>query len=436
MRAALSGLILTLAVFAGVRLATADPGGPASPNELTYSGVLRNRAGTGPLVGDVTLVFTLRRADGSSCPPVTVTSMANASGAFSAPVSTRLCPSGFFNGDQVSYDVSLILPSTEAGALTPEGGVAITPVPYARFADQVGVNNDCPAGYQRETSDPAFMPEMRLCQKTRPDGRGGVAIIDEVVRVGTGASAFWIDRYEATVWPDAAASGIPLFRSDGDFPTTAFPRNGQWRFPSHGPPSAYAHSVRGYVPAASITWFQAQEACRAYGKRLPTGEEWLAAANGTVDPGSNNGLALPSNTACSTMAAGPRMTGGGSTCVSGWGAQDMIGNVWEWTSEWHASSGQVTSAPTFDYRMVTGSRANDQATPWPSEYHDDRTWNITSVASRSPLAGDDNRVGMPSAEVRGGDWNFGTRAGIFAMILASGPSGWDSTFGFRCVIPR
>ncbi len=58
---------------------------------------------------------------------------AGTSGAFSVLVPIDSCTSTFFNGADVSYDV---MQGTET--LTPDGGVAVTPVPYARFADQAG----------------------------------------------------------------------------------------------------------------------------------------------------------------------------------------------------------------------------------------------------------------------------------------------------------
>lgn len=417
-RACAASGLFGVAMFAAIRLATADPGGPTRP-ELTYAGVLRDVDGGLPTTARTTTLTFMFAKSGVPLCTVSVPGVVIAvGGAFTANVPIASCGSGYFDGSDVTYEVA-----QDGEVLTPDGGVRITPVPYARFADQVGVNNDCPAGYAI-ANDTALPVGATLCR------RG----VDQIVKVGQGATAFWIDRYEANVNSNRDATGTYYFLREGDFPP-GFPRNGQWRTPGVTTAPVYAVSIGSASPARWITWFQASAACRSSGKRLPSGEEWLLAANGTDDPGINDGLA-PGNTRCNTAGGGARNTGVGRGCVSGWGAEDMIGNVWEWTGEWHASSGQVTSVPTFDHTMVTGSRANDQATPWPSDYRDDRTWNITSVASRSPLAGDDNRVGMPSAESRGGNSNFGTRTGVFAMMLAGGPSSWDPTGGFRCVTSR
>src|SRR5262249_16884910 len=45
---------------------------------------------------------------------------------------------------------------------------------------------DCPIGYIRDLS----VPNIVLCKQG----------VDEVVKVGRKGSAFWIDRYEASVW--------------------------------------------------------------------------------------------------------------------------------------------------------------------------------------------------------------------------------------------
>lgn len=261
-------------------------------------------------------------------------------------------------------------------------------------------------------------------------GRGG----DDVVRVGDGASAFWIDRYEATVWTGRdgllpGMTGVTRFNSPGDFDAVAFPPNGQWRSGwTNTPPPMFALSVGGgrFTPARYITWFQAQEACRASGKRLPTGEEWLTAAQGTPDPGENNGR-LPGNNRCHTIGDDVRTGTSGAGCRSAWGAEDMIGNVMEWTAEWYAG------LTTVDVVSPSGSTPTDG---WPVEtnaYNGDGTWGIASSAYANQSG---RRVGVPAAGVRGGQWGAGFRAGVFHVRLDYAPSMSNANLGFRCVIPR
>lgn len=178
-------------------------------------------------------------------------------------------------------------------------------VPYAKFAEQVGYP-DCPVGY-----DHVEATGITLCTKGE----------DEVLKVGTGASAFWIDRYEDVLLD--AATGLRAPDPARSFP--GFPTNGQW---GGGVPPVRAESRKGISPSASLSWFQANEACRISGNRLPTGDEWLAAARGTPDPsvGSPGDLGV-----CLTKAAddSPRKAGvdkADINCASAWGAQDMIHN--------------------------------------------------------------------------------------------------------------
>jgi hypothetical protein len=39
------------------------------------------------------------------------------------------------------------------------------------------------------------------------------------------------------------------------------------------------------------------------------------------------------------------------------------------------------------------------------------------------------------AAFRGGNWNDGTRAGVFSLNLDNAPSNWNPNVGFRCVLP-
>jgi formylglycine-generating enzyme required for sulfatase activity len=251
---------------------------------------------------------------------------------------------------------------------------------------------DCPEGYARDASVTAFA----LCR------RG----VDEIVKVGTGATVFWIDRHEASVWQNADGTGQQYgLSSAGEYPST-FPENGQYSTP------LYALSVAGVKPSAYLTWFQADAACEASGKRLPTGPEWMRAARGTQDPGAHAGT----GGYCVTNAAGPRNTGLGALCVSRWGAQDMIGNLWEWTTDWYAGVG--TTGP-----MNT----------WPgSAYNGDVTHNITSAAVDGSTGA--FQTGLPSAALRGGDYGALTGAGIFSLVLNNAPSGGSAVIGLRCVV--
>lgn len=180
------------------------------------------------------------------------------------------------------------------------------------------------------------------------------------------------------------------------------------------------------MPAYEVTWFQANEACRASGKRLPDDAEWLAAAEGTPDPPTTE-MGDGREGRCLTNVVPRRMSGGRGAatgvigCESVWGVQDMIGNVREWTNEWAADPGLAGAVPTRASR-----------TAWPAEYRGDE-----SVASDSnPWTGGVYGTGLPAATIRGGSYESGTTAGTFAYSLGFAPSGTNDDVGFRCVIPR
>lgn len=253
-------------------------------------------------------------------------------------------------------------------------------------------DGDCPPGYTQDASATGIV----LC-------RNGA---DEMIKVGTGITAFWIDRYEASVWSTFAASGTQYGANADDYPAT-FPDNGQWTAP------VYAVSKVGVQPSRNLTWFQAAEACRAAGKRMPTREEWLAAARGTPDPGANNGLA---NTSCNTSASASRVAGGGTGCASAAGAQDMVGNSWEWVDEWYAGLGNTTPFATH-----------------PTGFAADGMWNVTSSVYRAAAT---LQAGMPAAAIRGGGWGDGTASGVFAVAMNEGPTSTEVWITLRCVIPR
>jgi formylglycine-generating enzyme required for sulfatase activity len=231
-----------------------------------------------------------------------------------------------------------------------------------------------------------------------------------------------IDKYEASVWqiPDPTGTNARLVKklqkgratladltaagatqlgttfppfSHAAFPVS-FPPNGNWTAP------VYAASVPGVRPTSSITWFQAEQACRLAGKRLPTNQEWQAAAAGTPDPagGVDDGA-----TQCNVVTAGgATIAGSRSACVSTWGAFDMVGNVWEWVADWGALSTGCVGWGSFSDDHMCLSGASETET-------------------------------VPGVMSRGGDYADGASAGVFAVNNNNAPPpDDDNDLGFRC----
>lgn len=300
-------------------------------------------------------------------------------------------------------------PAGPAGPVGPTGPVG--PIGPTGPAGPIGLSGslspapDCPYGYS----------QLAVGMPTICVSNGGVGN-DEIVRVGYGNAAFWIDRYEASIWKNADGTGTQYGASGDDYPPT-FPKNGQILAPGN---LLYAVSKKNVAPSAWMTWFQANLACLANGKRLPTWREWLLAATGTNDPGANSGA----NGACVTNAAGKRNTGApnaSSACASVWGAEDMIGNLREWVDQFFAG----IAGPG-----VIGL--------WPgAEYGADQTIGFEPFACHAgPNSGCDTQIRTPIAPYAGGSWDSGAGAGIFTLQADSSPSERGDVVGLRCVLPR
>ena len=234
-------------------------------------------------------------------------------------------------------------------------------------------------------------------------GNGGDGCPPYMVRVGP----ICFDKYEASVWSkpprsDGRPRGVQYGVDGIDYPCS-FDGND-----CSGPNPIYAASVPAKIPASSITWFQAQQACANVGKRLPTNAEWQMAAAGTPDLGDDG------ETTCNTDDLGPDLTPTGSrrNCVSNWGAYDMVGNVLEWVADWFEGS-------TDPFAPSNGTAGES--------FGDDFMVGVNPTQSQGP------GTNFPAALVRGGRYNGGTGAGVFALNAHFAPSFAVDGGGFRCV---
>jgi formylglycine-generating enzyme required for sulfatase activity len=361
----------------------------ATGASLSYAGTLSQHGA--PVTTPQTLGFAFKKAGMVVCYPAGLQVTPDSGGHFTVSIPLASCPDSLFDGTEVKIDIAV------------EGNVVIadqpiTPVPSTQYAEQVGFP-DCPLGYDRDKAAAGIV----LCRKGA----------DEIVRVGVRSSSFWIDRYEATVWENPDGTGALYGAAVADYP---LPVNGQLGAANKG----YALSKAGHLPSTMATWFQADVACRASGKRLPRSDEWGFAARGTLDPGNSAGEGSKCRTNNSL-----RLTGAGVACVSMWGAEDMIGNVSEIVAEWAAAPPISTDDDYNGFSVLE----------WGSAFNDDATTNLVSYAA-APTGLNGLNYGTPASLLRGGGAWEGAGAGIFNLNMTVGVQGTHPSVGFRCVTRR
>ena len=98
---------------------------------------------------------------------------------------------------------------------------------------------------------------------------------------------------------------------------------------------AYAKGTESY-PVVMVNWSEAQTYCSSKGGRLPNEAEWEKAAKGTGMNSYPWGEAFDVKKAnIGGLAGDLSPVGSYPEGESPYGASDMIGNVWEWTSDWY-----------------------------------------------------------------------------------------------------
>lgn len=159
------------------------------------------------------------------------------------------------------------------------------------------------------------------------------ATLDESPIHALTLAPYYIDRYPVT------NAEYDLFTQSTEYPPPA-----HWG-------GAKSPSEEANLPVVGVNWHDATAYAQWAGKRLPTEAEWEKAARGvdgriypwgdvfepsnpaeerhSVEGNTNNGLITQLLTDHLTPVGNrPRVS-------SPYGADDMVGNVWEWTADWY-----------------------------------------------------------------------------------------------------
>lgn len=226
----------------------------------------------------------------------------------------------------------------------------------------------------------------------------------DMVFVPTSEGGFCMDKYE---------------NSAGDKCSFANPSNQLETRQNFDDVNCRPESLSGKMPWRNISQNQAAAACAKAGKRLPTNKEWVLASLGTPDMNadwSNDDCQVSNN-----WNSQPGQTGSASNCLSGAGAYDMVGNVWEWID------GNVVDGVYYGQILVQeGYVKGVDENGWPVNteggpdinYNNDYFW-IKNKGTRGIA--------------RGGYWDNGSEAGVNSAYIVIDPSMTGEGIGFRCV---
>ncbi len=173
----------------------------------------------------------------------------------------------------------------------------------------------------------------------------------------------------------------------------------------------HSESKAQKVPWSFVTREQAMQLCARDGKRLPTSAEWYTFSLGMT--------AL--HESCNINSKKVAFTGSSPSCKSPNGVYDLVGNVWEWVSD-DVVNGSYNERQLPQNGYVTQSDSTGMA--------------VTTSDTEDKLFGSDyfwTRTDGVFGIIRGGYYDSGTDAGMYAVHADTLPTAASVGIGFRCV---
>jgi len=175
--------------------------------------------------------------------------------------------------------------------------------------------------------------------------------------------------------------------------------------PMPKPPNNNPNWANDDHPIVNVTWMQAREYCAWVGGRLPTEAQWEYAGRGgseSIYPWGNDRQPDMANYVDNPRWGRKSTSPVGSFPENGFGLVDMVGNVWEWVSDWFDDEAYIRrpiNEPTIDPEMFVNKM--------------------------------DRRV------VRGGSWNGSDASWVRPSFrFHAAPTSRGYAFGFRCAKSR